>query len=416
MAETDVFPDIGWDYPLDVPSLDGVLRQRAQDGTPFSRIVRPDLRVFELVRRAATTDQREQLVAFYRQHQDQFFRFDHKVWINDAGTLRPRSFPVVFDGPPEIGLAHNDAWPISVRLVEAARKPLLGQYLLWPKAMDNAAWIKIEGSVTNVNAFQDPDGIYTAEAMAPGAGATDTHIYQLTSLPPLIPVQKFKIKVWLQVAVGSLSMPVRLINQALATLASVSAGITTGWQEFTVLATAGAGTTSVGLMIGGSNTWVEADGAIRINDARLFYDQVVGGYPDPDLGHDSFFIEEDDSKRAAVLSGTWSTVVEDARHGGSSKFNTNLNTSDAFQFTYAGYGFRFWSIRKSDLGIGELFLDGTSLGTLSFYNATQVNSAPIFTKLDVPLGLHRVELRATNTKQVASSGKNIVADAVEVMI
>lgn len=268
MAETDLFPDIGWDYPLDVPVDPGTLRRVAADGAPHSRILRPDLRLFELVRRAATTDEREQIEAFHRRLQADFFRFDHQVWVDDGGTIRPRSFPVVFAGPPQIGLARNQSWPISVTLIEAVGKPL-----------------------------------------------------------------------------------------------------------------------------------------------------PAGNYPDPALGHPSFLIEEDDPTRAVALRGTWTPAADAQASAGNHKTNPGTSSganADAFQFTYAGYGFRLVSIKDSNLGIYEVFLDGISLGTVDLYNASKLAAAVVFTKLDVPLGIHRVELRSTNTRNAGNvTAFIIIADALE---
>lgn len=269
MSETDVFPDIGWDYPLDVPSIDGVLREKAEDGSIQSRIQRPDVRLFDLVRRDATTDEREQVEAFHRRLQADFFRLDQKVWVKDGSTFRTRSFPVVFAGPPQIGLAHHNTWPISVTLIEAVGKPL-----------------------------------------------------------------------------------------------------------------------------------------------------PAGKYPDPTLGFPSFFIEEDDPQRAVALRGTWTTEAEALASAGNHKTNpgtTSGGTADAFQFIYAGYGFRLHSIKDLLLGIYEVRLDEVLLGTVDLYNATKLAAAAIFTKLDVPLGIHRVELRSTNTRNAGSTANTIIADAIEVL-
>jgi len=269
MSEGDVFPDIGWDYPLDVPSIDGVLRQKAEDGSIQSRIQRPDVRLFDLVRRDATTDEREQVEAFHRRLQADFFRLDQKVWVKDGATFRTRSFPVVFAGPPQIGLAHHNTWPISVTLIEAVGKPL-----------------------------------------------------------------------------------------------------------------------------------------------------PAGKYPDPTLGYPSFFIEEDDPQRAVALRGTWTTFSSGNSSAGKHKTNpgtTSGATADAFQFIYAGYGFRLQSLKTTNVGIYEVFLDETSLGTVDLFNATPIGPVVVFTKLDVNLGIHRVELRSTNTKNAASTSFTIVADAIEVL-
>ena len=269
MSETDLFPDIGWDYPVDVLVQPGTLRQAAGDGSIQSRIQIPDLRLFELERRSATTDQREQIEAFHRRLQSDFFRLDLKAWVNDAGTLRTRSFPVLFARPPQIGQLHNDAWPINVTLIEAVGKAL-----------------------------------------------------------------------------------------------------------------------------------------------------PAGNYPDPTLGHTSFFIEEDDSQRAVALRGTWTTAADAQASAGNHKTNpgtTSGANADAFQFIYAGYGFRIHSIKDSNLGIYELFLDETSLGNVDLFNASKLAAAAIFTKLDVNLGIHRVELRSTNTRNGGSSANTIISDAIEVL-
>ena len=83
---------------------------------------------------------------------------------------------------------------------------------------------------------------------------------------------------------------------------------------------------------------------------------------------------------------------------------------------YAGYGFRLWSRRAANLGIVEVLLDGVSLGNLDFYSASAQGAQPILTRLDVPLGLHTVKLKATSAININSSGATIVADALEILI
>jgi hypothetical protein len=136
-------------------------------------------------------------------------------------------------------------------------------------------------------------------------------------------------------------------------------------------------------------------------------------YPDPLAGHKSVFLEESE---ALAVAGTWTTVPAAAGHGGNEKVNSNGNTSDALQWSYAGYGFRLWSRRAASLGIVEVLHDGVSLGTIDLYAATDAASQALLTKLDVPLGLHTVKLRATNTRNAASSAYTITADAVEILI
>ena len=139
-----------------------------------------------------------------------------------------------------------------------------------------------------------------------------------------------------------------------------------------------------------------------------------GSYPDPTTGFPSFF-QEEDHENAYVIAGTWTVVITANAHAGEHKTNPNTNTTDAFQWVYSGYGFRLWSAKSSSVGILGLYVDGVFDSNVDLYNATTIPSAPIVTKLDLPLGLHRVELRATNTKNISSAGNTIIADAIEVM-
>lgn len=136
-------------------------------------------------------------------------------------------------------------------------------------------------------------------------------------------------------------------------------------------------------------------------------------YPDPAAGHKSIFLEEGEG---SVLAGAWTQAAQTNAHGGSEKSNANTNTTDAFQWVYAGYGLRLWAHQDTNLGKVEVLLDGVSLATVDLYAAAPTASAPVLTKLDVPLGLHALKLKATNTKNAAATGQTIVADALEVLI
>jgi len=136
-------------------------------------------------------------------------------------------------------------------------------------------------------------------------------------------------------------------------------------------------------------------------------------YPDPVAGHKSVFLEESE---ALALAGTWTPVANALAHGGGESVNSNTGTTDALQWTYAGYGFRLWARQGDNLGIVEVLLDGASLGTLDLYAAVPRGAQPLLAKLDLPLGLHSVKLRATNSRNAASSAPTILADALEVLI
>ncbi|MFQ5817980.1 MAG: hypothetical protein ACE5H2_08505 [Terriglobia bacterium] len=157
--------------------------------------------------------------------------------------------------------------------------------------------------------------------------------------------------------------------------------------------------------------------ANEAHDMEVALVEAVGralfAYPDPAMGHPAAFQEEDATSKT---QGTWSLVADATAHGGNEKQNTNLNTTDFALWVYAGYGFRLWARNGPDLGIFEVLLDDTSLGNVDLYAAAAAGAQPVFTKLDVPLGVHRIKLRATNTKNAAATGQIILADALEYLI
>lgn len=261
MAETDVFP-LQVDYGLREDWTQYIVRQAAQSGKRFQRLVRPPQRIFSLPFRKRPTDDVEALRDWKRRFEAAFFRFDHKVYINNAGTYLVRSFPVEWlsDTLPN-ELSGNEAYDFEVQLLEA-------------------------------------------------------------------------------------------VGRALPT----------------------------------------------------------PNYPDPTTGHPSVFQEETETTKE---QGTWTVTPHADARGGQEKQNANTNTTDFILYIYAGYGFRLVSRKGPALGIYEVRLDDTSLGNVDLFAASATAFAAVFTKLDVPLGLHRVKLKATNTKNVSSTGNTIVADALE---
>lgn len=141
--------------------------------------------------------------------------------------------------------------------------------------------------------------------------------------------------------------------------------------------------------------------------------RALYAYPDPVAGHPSAFQEETATTKT---QGTWTSLPDSTAHADSEKQNANTNTTDFVLWVYAGYGFRLWARKGPTLGIAEVLLDDTSLGTVDLYAPSATGAQPVFTKLDVPLSLHRVKLRATNTKNASASGPTILADALEYLL
>jgi hypothetical protein len=102
-------------------------------------------------------------------------------------------------------------------------------------------------------------------------------------------------------------------------------------------------------------------------------------------------------------------------HSGFAYHDAGTVTTDAAEWGYFGYGFRLWAPKGPDMGIVQVFLDGVSQGNVDLYAAAATASAVVLTVQSVALGLHRVKLQPTNTKNAASTNFVVSADALEVM-
>ncbi|HEV7523275.1 MAG TPA: hypothetical protein VGP89_19390 [Candidatus Angelobacter sp.] len=137
-------------------------------------------------------------------------------------------------------------------------------------------------------------------------------------------------------------------------------------------------------------------------------------------GVDSIFLEERNGfgqDLVKVTGSGWIFFTGGAggpAHGANQAFYRSATTNDTAEWSYIGYGFRVWGNNAGDYGIAEVSLDGTVLGNIDFYNAV-AGLRMSFTQQSVNLGMHRVKLRVTGTKNAASTGFNIPADAIEVM-
>jgi hypothetical protein len=138
-------------------------------------------------------------------------------------------------------------------------------------------------------------------------------------------------------------------------------------------------------------------------------------------GTDSVFFNTQDGFNSllAKMTGSWASGAGGfngwGHSGASSIVYGSSTTNDIAEWLYFGYGFRLWSPSGSANGIGEVSLDGSVLGTFDTYNAVSQVSSVKWTQQSVPLGLHRVKIRVTGTKNASSSGFLIIADAIEVM-
>jgi hypothetical protein len=140
-------------------------------------------------------------------------------------------------------------------------------------------------------------------------------------------------------------------------------------------------------------------------------------------GTDSIFLEERDgfgNNLVKLTGNNWSALeVTPAAHGGADYFTNGTN--DTAEWIYFGYGMRLWSRTQNNLGKVEVSWDGNIIATIDLYSASGTGSIVIIEcgspgfGLTFPLGFHRVKVRCTGTKNAASVGFFIYADAIEVM-
>lgn len=114
------------------------------------------------------------------------------------------------------------------------------------------------------------------------------------------------------------------------------------------------------------------------------------------------------------LVGIWTYETGDAHEGGAAyKSKTAGATAE---WLYYGYGFRVWSKTGPDCGKLDVLLDNVVVqAAVDLYSAAVVASAPLVRLDEVSLGLHRITLRCTGSKNVAATDCFVLADLIEVM-
>lgn len=415
MGSTDVFP-VDPHYPIQTQLVSGVLRSPALSKKRSQVQTAPNQRIFTLTF-DLLIDEMEQVRDFIARFADSYFIFNHKEWRDNAGTLITRRFAVeLLDAElPQGDLVRFKNYQCSLRLLEAVGQEMDKNYLTFGDRFENAVWSGNASGVANPtvtpDTVADPRGNRTADSIAfptTAGGQFSEWIQSLSGLSELRG-KNFTFRIWMKAASNTTIQLEIKDNPYSSTFVSTSMNVTTSWQLFSVSAAVPASASDTGIVVAILQPASQAAKTIQVWHAHL---GITGAaeYPDPRDGHATRFIEE---TGGVVIAGTWSRTL--AGHGGTRKDNNNLNTTDAFQWTYSGYGFALWGTRWDNLGRADLYLDGALLGRIEYYSSDLVDNVPLFEKWDVPLGLHRVKLKATNTKNASSSANTINADALEVV-
>lgn len=302
-----------------------------------------------------------------------------------------------------------------VKLTGAAWDRRTKNYALYSEALDNAVWTPVVGGgaanpVVTADASGDPNGNATAEQIAfpLTAGAQSSSLRQNNVIVPAVKGQTFTFSIWLKAVSGATVIRI-LIEDAgnSANNAAFVCNLTGAWQRFSVTYTSPLAPTSANLGIFINQPASSAAVTLLAWGAQLEYGAAASTYTSTGIGG-----------IPVALPAPLGHALE---HGGFGYWHPGNNAIDAAEWEYFGYGFQLYALTNVDMGIMQVSctaLDGTvelAATNVDLYTAAAVASAVVLTNTNMKLGMHRVKLAPTNTKNGASSSTIVIADAIGVM-
>lgn len=120
-------------------------------------------------------------------------------------------------------------------------------------------------------------------------------------------------------------------------------------------------------------------------------------------------------KGIAIAGANWSINSSPALSNGSSRANTNANTTDTLEFAFVGTGVRMIGPTRTDQGIYSISIDGAAAVNVDTYTATNVDHAIQYVASGLAFGTHTVKITTTNTKNASSTANAIQIDAFDVL-
>lgn len=146
-------------------------------------------------------------------------------------------------------------------------------YITFPRALDNAAWVKNECTVgADTQDNPDPGTQNDAERVTPSGGATDAWVRSAEfAIPAAMVGRVLTASCWRKAAAGSPAVRLEVLNQADVVRDFASGGLSTAWLRQTLSNTFfQAGDTGGRLRVGGSSSWIEAEGAVDAWGAAVY--------------------------------------------------------------------------------------------------------------------------------------------------
>lgn len=125
----------------------------------------------------------------------------------------------------------------------------------------------------------------------------------------------------------------------------------------------------------------------------------------------------EETEPSFVWSGEWKSEQNPGASGGSWKVTTYMPSSkNLVNITFSGTGIKLKSLTCDNCGIAKINIDGKSYPDIDMYSSGQ----PQFLLKDISTNLtnseHILTISVSNEKNPASTGNNILVDAIEVTV
>jgi hypothetical protein len=114
-----------------------------------------------------------------------------------------------------------------------------------------------------------------------------------------------------------------------------------------------------------------------------------------------------------TYTGEWTRQALSTASGGSIEYATDPGDKAELSFTGSNVG--WLSSKGPDRGKAEIWIDGVRVDTVDLYSSSAQSRELVFTKNWATSDSHMLEIRATGTKNAASSGSRIDVDAFVVL-
>lgn len=127
----------------------------------------------------------------------------------------------------------------------------------------------------------------------------------------------------------------------------------------------------------------------------------------------SFTVSSGCNAGCITYTGEWTRQTLSTASGGSTEYATDSGAKA--ELSFAGSNVGWLSNKGPDRGKAEVWIDGVKAATVDLYSSSAQPRKMVFTKNWDSADSHTLEIRATGTKNAASSGTRIDVDAFVVL-